>query len=179
MVAVRKPKTWSSQGGLSTSPEYSSWKNMVGRCRNPTHVRYATYGAHGITVVDEWVGPGGFTKFLACVGRKPDPTYTIDRIDNAKGYEPGNVRWASKKTQSRNRSDNRKLTVKGETLTLAEWAERTGLSLPLIRQRIDLYGWSIEAAVLTPAAPPSEATSNGWITRRRKYGQNGRRWSDH
>jgi hypothetical protein len=42
-----------------------------------------------------------FADFFAYVGPAPSGT-TLDRIDNNKGYEPGNVRWATKTVQARN-----------------------------------------------------------------------------
>lgn len=41
------------------------------------------------------------------LGDRPDG-FSIDRIDGDKNYEPGNVRWADKKTQSLNRNRNYK-----------------------------------------------------------------------
>jgi hypothetical protein len=43
-----------------------------------------------------------FTRFLKDMGKRPEGM-TLDRIDNEKGYEPGNVRWADATTQSQNR----------------------------------------------------------------------------
>jgi hypothetical protein len=45
----------------------------------------------------------GFLDFLAHVGKKPSLKHSLDRIDNNRGYEPGNVRWATAKEQMQNR----------------------------------------------------------------------------
>lgn len=67
-------------------------------------------GGRGIKVCDRWrFGEEGkhpaicYAEDIALLGAQPDPTYTIDRIDNDGNYEPGNVRWASKLTQIQNR----------------------------------------------------------------------------
>lgn len=88
--------------GLSKSPEYKTWGGAQRRCL-PAYERHADYYDRGITFYPDWKGPGGFARFLAHVGRKPSPNHSLDRIDNNRGYEPGNVRWADSQTQVLNR----------------------------------------------------------------------------
>jgi hypothetical protein len=86
--------------GLSDSATYRTWKSMRDRCENPGSTGYERYGARGIRVCDRWQS---FEAFVADMGERPSRT-TLDRIDNALGYEPGNCRWASAKTQARNQA---------------------------------------------------------------------------
>jgi hypothetical protein len=79
---------------------YNSWVDMKKRCSNPKHKNYADYGGRGISVCEAW--SNSFASFLADMGERPDGL-TLDRIDNSKGYEPGNCRWATRVAQARNR----------------------------------------------------------------------------
>ena len=81
-------------------PEYVAWQNMRARCNRATHPSYQYYGGRGIAVCPEW---DSFERFLEDVGQRPDPSLSLDRIDNDRGYEPGNVRWATRVEQAANR----------------------------------------------------------------------------
>ncbi len=80
--------------------EYQAWVNMRGRCRTSSPDRKWYYDK-GIRVCGEW---DSFAEFLKCLGPKPTPKHSLDRIDGSVGYQPSNVRWADIKTQRRNRS---------------------------------------------------------------------------
>ncbi len=84
-------------------PEYTAWQSMIRRChgRNVCERDWKNYGGRGITVCDEW--RDSYESFLSHIGPRPAGKYSLDRIDNDKGYLPGNVRWATWKEQADNR----------------------------------------------------------------------------
>lgn len=90
---------------LKYPAEFHAWKNAIHRCHSRKSHAWKNYGGRGIRVCDRWRERNGvgFANFLADVGVRPSDRHSIDRIDNAKGYEPGNVRWATRDVQSLNR----------------------------------------------------------------------------
>ncbi len=84
----------------SSTPEYRAWWAMRDRCTNPAHRNWANYGGRGITVCDRWMN--SFDNFLEDMGPRPDGM-SLDRIDNEKGYGPGNCRWTTMVVQNNNR----------------------------------------------------------------------------
>jgi hypothetical protein len=91
---IRKPSK-------CTTPEYSCWSQIKQRCLNPNDQDYPDYGARGIYVCEAWLHD--FDAFYAHVGARPSGKHSLDRIDNDKGYEPGNVRWTEWNIQAINR----------------------------------------------------------------------------
>ncbi len=100
--------------------EYKAWEGMIKRCNNKNSIDYKYYGGRGIQVDPEWEV---FENFLRDVGYAPSKKHTIDRIDNNRDYEPGNVKWSTMKEQARNRRNNTILKYRNKEMTLAEWTE--------------------------------------------------------
>jgi len=84
----------------ANTPEYTCWRNMRGRCENPSLRNFKYYGARGIKVCAQWAS---FDAFLADMGRRPSAKHSIERLNNDGNYEPGNCVWATKGVQNRNR----------------------------------------------------------------------------
>jgi hypothetical protein len=125
---------------------YRTWVQMRSRCSSPTHHNYPRYGGRGIAVCARWLS---FESFLADMGERP-PGTTIDRIDNDRGYEPGNCRWATVAEQNRNRSDTRRIEIDGASRSAAEWARANGISPRTAYARLRA-GWNDVDAVTVQA----------------------------
>lgn len=120
--------------GLCGTYIYRAHAQIIQRCTNPNNPAYLNYGARGITFHREWHDSAD--AFNAAMGERPSDKHSIDRIDNDKGYEPGNVRWATRTEQARNRRSNKLLTVGDKTVSLSEWAEISGRPRHLISDRL-------------------------------------------
>lgn len=115
--------------GLSKSKGYSSWIGMKQRCYNVNNTHYKYYGGRGVTVCDRWLGEDGFINFINDIGEKPFRSASVDRYPNKNGnYEPTNVRWASKKQQVDNRSNNVCIEYNGQIMTRTDWARKLGIT---------------------------------------------------
>jgi hypothetical protein len=128
------------------TPLYNLWQQMKNRCTNPRNKGYAAYGGRGITVCDRWQD---FQAFHDDMGERP-PGMSLDRIDNDLGYGPDNCRWATRKTQQRNRRNNVILTAFGKSQSVAAWAEEIGMPITTLYARVTAYGWTHEKAIRTP-----------------------------
>lgn len=126
--------------------ECSAWHAMKKRCLDSKCPEWKNYGARGIKVCQRWLD--SFRNFLIDIGPKPALHLSLDRIDNNGNYEPGNVRWATIKTQSRNKRTNYLITYQGEIHCVTDWGKLTGLHPTTIRTRIR-RGWSIADALTT------------------------------
>lgn len=115
-------------------PEYRVWRGIKTRCLNPKTRHYKDYGGRGITVHEEW--KKDFAAFYDYVGPRPTSAHTIDRIDNSRGYEPGNVRWATAHEQGANKRSNHLIEVDGRTMTIATASRLTGIRYGTLWYRV-------------------------------------------
>ncbi|MHB8727609.1 MAG: hypothetical protein ACYC9K_01070 [Sulfuricaulis sp.] len=145
IAAKRLTKHGHARPKFRTS-EYVIWVDMIQRCTNPRSAAYADYGGRGISVCERWMK---FEAFLVDMGARPT-NHTLDRRDNNKGYLPENCWWRTAQQQGRNRRSNLLIEFQGTKLTLAEWAERTGLRRDTISYRLR-SGWDTGLALTTPS----------------------------
>lgn len=134
--------------GQRNTPLYGRWASMVSRTTNPNHPRYPDYGGRGITVCERWKSFEGFAEDM---GSTFSPELSLERIDNGRGYEPGNCRWATVIEQARNKRSSHLVTFRGQTKTIAEWAELLGLNYETVHTRLGKQGWPVDRALMTGA----------------------------
>lgn len=139
--------------GQSNTRLYRVWKGMRERCYSKNHIGYKFYGGRGITVCEEWKNSYETFRDWALENGYDETALfgecTLDRIDANGNYEPKNCRFVNIEKQNRNKRSNTLLEYNGQTKTIAEWSDITGLSKQLISSRHN-SGWSPERIFTTP-----------------------------
>jgi hypothetical protein len=132
--------------GLEATKVYNAWAAMKQRCLNQNNRFYHLYGGRGIKVCEKWLT---FKGFLEDVGKPPNKSSSIGRIDNNGNYEPSNCRWETQKQQIRNRSNTTMIHFEGKSLSAADWADKFDLTPKIIRERLR-RGWSVQKSLTAP-----------------------------
>ncbi len=159
-ISLRIKRGWFPEKAISTETNYRSernefirlkniWKGIIGRCYNLNHISYKYFGAKGIKLCNEW--KDNFPQFLhwsLLNGYNSDKS--IDRLNINGDYCPFNCRWATTKEQSRNKSNNIKITAWKECKVLADWLKdnRCKVGHKVIVYRLN-NGWNPEEAIST------------------------------
>jgi len=131
--------------GFRGSKEYNCWVGINQRCSNPLNRGYKNYGGRGIYMSTEF--RDCFLTFYQHVGKAPSTSHSLDRIDNDKGYERGNLRWATQEEQCNNTRKNIRQPIYGEELTIAQAARKYKILAGSLGNRIRLSKESLEQAV--------------------------------
>ena len=152
--------------GATLTPEYAVWGSMLARTGNPNHKAFKNYGARQIHVHPRYRdgenGEHGFVLFMRDLGPRPTVgRWTIERLNNSRGYEPGNIAWRSWTDQARNRRNNVHVVLAGVTMTKAAAAEKIGISQQTLRHRLKTM--TIEQAALMPLGKTSKSHKLGGI----------------
>lgn len=137
---VKSVVTHGHTTGGEMHPLYRRWREMRQRCNNPNAPSFKDYGGRGLKVADRWQD---FVAFLEDMGPGFQPGLTLERINNDRGYEPGNVRWATYAEQSANRRNNVLYeTPEGDVVVQSEAARRLGVTSMAVKRRRKLpAGW--------------------------------------
>lgn len=146
-------------------PLYSVWQGMKRRCLDKNSKQWSDYGGRGITVCDRWMH--SYATFVADMGDRPSPDYTLERKDNEAGYSPENCVWATRKHQQRNRRVKPiMVTIEGRQYMVAELCDISGQTHHTIKARAK-RGDSYEQVI-----DPTKRTLSEWSAIGRK------KWSE-
>lgn len=126
------------------TPEHNAWQAMRARCHNPKHPSFKNYGGRGILVCERW---NSYRTFLEDMGRRPSSKHSLERKNNNRHYCPGNCKWALKSEQVNNTRANRRVSFRGKTLTVSQWAVNIGIKPNTLHYRLFVYGWAKERAL--------------------------------
>ena len=135
--------------GRDSHPLAHTYKGMKARCYTLSSINYHRYGGRGITVCDRWLGDRGFWNFVEDMGSRPKG-YSIERIDNNAGYSPENCKWAGPKEQAlntRNVLGAIRFEYNGESRTIKEWSNISGVKPTTLHMRLTKYKWPIAKAL--------------------------------
>ena len=133
--------------GQTKTRLHKIWESMHARCEYEKHPYFDDYGGRGIKVCDEWKAFVPFRNWALESGYAEN--LTIDRKNHNGGYTPENCRWVTMKEQQNNKRSNRLLTFNGETNTVTEWSEITGIKKTTRKERLN-SGWDVEKTLCTP-----------------------------
>lgn len=101
-----------------------------------------------LTLCDRWQC---FANFLSDLGPAPSPDHVALRLDQNKGYEPGNVTWATRSEAARHAGRPRwYISYQGITMSVSQWARRQGMRPGLLYHRLNRLDWTIERALTQP-----------------------------
>lgn len=128
------------------STEYQIWRGLKQRTGTSPGKNAQWYS--GVELCTAW--RDSFDQFLQDMGKRPSMQHSIERVNGALGYCPGNCIWVLPKVQANNRSSNFIIEHGGDIRTLAQWAEQTGISASTIRARLLRHGWSVQDALFIP-----------------------------
>jgi|ERR1035437_429057 hypothetical protein len=133
---------------------YVIWRNVHQRTQNKNHPQYPNYGGRGIKLNKRWFVFENFFNDLNVGYEKHCKEFgikntSIDRKNNEGNYCKSNCIWSTQSEQQRNKRNNRLLTFKDKTHTLAEWSEIVGINYGCLRARLK-KGWSVERVLTKP-----------------------------
>lgn len=132
--------------GISKTPIYYAWANMLKRCTNPKSDQYYNYGARGIKPCEKWMTCEGF---LEDMQESYSDGLTLDRLDNDKGYFKENCKWSTLTEQANNKRNNTIVEIDGKNEKLTDLLKRYNVTRAQYYGRV-YNGWSPVDALTTP-----------------------------
>ena len=139
--------------GMSKTKVYTIWNAMKERCNNKNFIKYDCYGGRGIKVCKRWMK---FENFYKDMGHPP-ARKSLERIDNNRGYNPSNCKWATQLEQMQNTRVNKFHTEFGITLCHSEWGRLLDINPSVFRYRLKRFGSALcpEGTPRSKPPPPS------------------------
>ena len=114
VLVMREDPLVQLYGAAAVSTVLGTLSSAKQRCTNPNNNQYGDYGLRGIMFAFPSVRAGA-EWILTNLGPRPVGRYSLDRIDNDRHYEAGNLRWATYAEQARNKRVYRR-TKSGERI---------------------------------------------------------------
>ena len=134
--------------GMAKHRFYKKWNQMIRRCTNTKDIGYENYGGRGIKVCEDWLDPKTFLAW--CDATFPNiEGYSLDRIDNDKGYSPENCTWSSRTIQNINQRIQKSNTSGFVGVMYIKNKDKWAVSLSYLGKRVYIGSFlTIEEAVL-------------------------------
>lgn len=131
---------------------YRIWSQIKQRCYNKNCVKYPDYGGRGIDMDPMWKDSFGLfqMEIQKRLGKRPSPKHSLGRINQDKGYWPGNIKWQSAIELMRNKRNNHLVFYQGNWMTIAELAQKSGFEPGRLQHRIVYQKLSVEEALKRP-----------------------------
>jgi hypothetical protein len=143
---IERSTTHGLASRVGRRPEYDAWSMTRQRCNNPKQRDYKYYGGRGICICKRWES---FSNFVEDMGPRPKG-YTLERVNNDLDYSPENCVWAPRKVQTKNRRVTLTITCWGQTKTLSEWSDVTGIQYSTLKARVRRLGYDPKTALTKP-----------------------------
>lgn len=118
---------------------YRIWTGIKDRTLNHNSKYWSRYGERGISIYPQWANSFETFRDWALSNGYSD-NLTLDRIDNDKGYEPNNCRWADWLIQQNNKRNTIYCEYEGEIIPLSILSRQLGISNYLCRKRYQIHG---------------------------------------
>jgi hypothetical protein len=151
MKAYKELEYHGATAGGKQPKLYMVWAAIKQRCNNPKCPKYKNYGARGIKMHPAWQESyAEFAQYMKSLGKKPSEKHSIGRIDNDKGYVPGNIQWEPPKLQARKKQTSHFVFYQGKERTLQEVSEMSGVDHRRLQHRVVDQKMSIDEAVNLP-----------------------------
>jgi hypothetical protein len=129
-------------------PLWKRWTAFRNQITNPNNYQYKYYGGRGLDIDPRWNDFWTFADEVeAEIGPIPFPGAQLDRIDNDRGYWPGNIQWSTIQENHNNRQSNMMVMYGDEIHSVADWARITGINASTLWSRIHDLGYPIEQAL--------------------------------